>query len=110
MLRDALGDSKLIINNPGIYRQAAANGLMFECFDCTGDMSENIESLQRVAEAGVLAEVHVNVWEPGTLAAFLAGMGKYSYFGTGGWNGCGSNLQPHIEYERPLGEPVGSAT
>ena len=50
-----------------------------------------------------------------TVAAFLAGMGKYAYYGRGGgWDGvgeqaCASWLEWMPEYSRPLGEPAGPA-
>jgi hypothetical protein len=51
-----------------------------------------------------------------TLATFLAGMGKYAYYGRGGgWGGngakaCASWLEWPAEFSKPLGEPKGVAT
>ena len=51
-----------------------------------------------------------------SLANFLIGASKYSYFGVGGgWGGdgpgaCASWLRRYPEYSKPLGEPTGEAT
>ena len=117
MLRQRLGEDKVLISNyPTPEALEWCTGGMVERF--TPDQHQ--QDLQALAKAGKLADIHAQYFKDMAtsphLAAFLVGMGKWSYFGAGsGWDGdgadaCATWLKVWPEYSKPLGEPVGPAT
>ena len=116
LLKAALPTNATILVNYPVRNllQGFATGGMIERFVPSGEM---IVKLQRLAECGVLAQVHgIYLTDEASfhVAAFLVGMGKYSYFGTGRWAGsgetaCASWLDAWSDYGKPLGEPTGDA-
>jgi hypothetical protein len=116
MLRDRLGPDKVLISNyPTPEALEWCTGGMVERF--TPDQHQ--QDLQALARAGKLADIHAQYFKDMAtsphLAAFLIGMGKWSYFGAGsGWDGdgadaCATWLKVWPEYSKPLGEPLGPA-
>ena len=122
----ALGPGATTISNYATDEAlAVCNGGMMER---GGSGQGDIEQLQTLAErtCGVsngpcLVDYHAQYADRdantfnSTVAAFLAGMGKYAYYGRGGgWGGngagaCSSWLQWMPEYSKPLGEPTAKA-
>mmetsp|Transcript_55665 Transcript_55665/g.82812 ORF Transcript_55665/g.82812 Transcript_55665/m.82812 type:complete len:390 (+) Transcript_55665:68-1237(+) len=102
--------------------QKGINAIQIEDFEAN---EEHIQILLEAVAHGYLVQVHVSLKVEysvtcgcscitNELAAFLIGMGKYSYFGYGTW------ISPNLAdvksrwcpdfFTRPLGKPLGSST
>jgi len=127
-LATALGPNKTLISN---YFTSEAESV------CSGGMIErggsglnDLKNLQYYAKRNCglfggpclldfhaqYAQVTHSATFNATLATFLAGMGKYAYYGKGeGWGSTGESacdtwLERPAEFSKPLGEPTGDAT
>jgi hypothetical protein len=109
-----LGASKTTISNYATPEaMAVVSGGMME----RGGDIEHIQAFVR-RWPGQLLDFHAQYADRSiatfnsSLAAFLVGMGTYSYFGVGGgWDGdgpsaCSTWLRRYPEYDKPLGEPL----
>ena len=115
-LTEAIAPGPIIANHafttaPGLYPAQKITGSMTEGLPQDED---GIALLQWHAARGLVLEAHVAACPgPGsdrtsTLAHFLIGAGRLSYFGCGGWSSTEQSWDDRWfdEFERPLGPPV----
>mmetsp|Transcript_19483 Transcript_19483/g.30963 ORF Transcript_19483/g.30963 Transcript_19483/m.30963 type:complete len:352 (-) Transcript_19483:2425-3480(-) len=85
-------------------------GTMLQFFDAS---EQSIQQLASLSSTGILVEAHASDCDPitDTLAAFLIGAGKYSYYAcSSGWQWPDGWDVWHEQYDKPLGQPLGDAT
>ncbi len=84
------------------------------------DTEHTTQTLMNFAQQGILVQAHAGYGKDGqdnhcqdinnSLAAFLIGAEKYSYYGCSrGWYIGPDWINWHSEYDKPLGEPMGKA-
>ena len=116
-LAAALPKAILISNYATTEAMEICNGAMMER---GGAGVNDISLLQELGETSKVVEYHAQYANNQetfnrTLAAFLAGMEAYAYYGAGvGWNGngesaCSTWLEWKPEYTKPLGAPTAKA-
>ena len=102
--------SIMISNNGWVPTDIVAT--MLQIFEAE---EQYIEQLLSFSTKGILVEAHAGVKAgcddiTDTLAAFLIGMNKYSYYACStGWIWPDSWDKWYPEYDKPLGEPLGAA-
>lgn len=97
-----------------------AEGIMAVQLESFAANNGSIKLLQKYAQKGIIVQAHAGYGADGednhceditnSLAAFLIGAGKYSYFGCArGWYIEPDWIKWHDEYDKPLGIPDGDA-
>ena len=113
-VQNLLGNDKLLIGK--VANQSYVKAIQIEFFSANNN---SINELILGVANGKVVQAHVPVSVDCTgdltnyMAAFLIGAGKYSYFGCGKWNSVNDDTKAltwRPEYDKPLGEPIGSAT
>ena len=112
-VQEKLGNDKLLIGK--VPDQPYVKAVQIEFFESNND---SINNLMEGVKNGKVMQAHVGLSKnnnckgdiTNTLAAFLIGAGKYSYYGCGDWHASGNDNTPWYwrpEFDHPLGEPVG---